>query len=99
MITIHRTDIFDSWLSGLRDHQAKARILARIRSAEQGNFGDSKAIGGSISELRIDTGPGYRIYFTRQGEIVYLLLCGGDKSTQPQDITRAKDMARLLRKN
>lgn len=99
MNTIHRTDGFDAWLSGLKDHKAKARILVRIRAAERGNFGDCKPVGDTVSELRIDVGPGYRVYFTRIGTVVYLLLCGGNKSTQSRDIARAKDMARRLRED
>lgn len=93
MYTILRTDVFDAWLSGLRDHKAKARILVRIRSAERGHWGDCKPVGDKVSEMRIDVGPGYRVYVTRRGSVVYVLLCGGDKSTQARDIRRAKDIA------
>jgi putative addiction module killer protein len=81
----------------LRDGQAKARVLARIASAQHGNFGDCKAIGAGVSEMRIDVGPGYRLYFVRRAETVYLLLAGGDKSTQVRDIRRAKTMMRELK--
>jgi putative addiction module killer protein len=87
-----RSDEFDKWLNGLRDHVAKARIVVRIRSAEQGHLGDCKPVGGGILEMRINVGPGYRIYFARRDKVVYLLLCGGDKSTQKQDIERARKM-------
>jgi putative addiction module killer protein len=83
----------------LRDGQAKARVLARIASAQHGNFGDCKAIGAGVSEMRIDVGPGYRLYFVRRAEIVYLLLAGGDKSTQVRDIRRAKTMMRELKES
>jgi putative addiction module killer protein len=98
MYTFLRSDEFDKWLTGLRDHVAKARILVRIRSAEQGNFGDCKPVGEGISEMRINTGPGYRLYFIRRDKLVYLLLCGGDKSTQKQDIQRAKTILKIFGK-
>src|SRR5260370_5909574 len=96
MLTILRSDEFDDWLSGLEDVRGKARIAARILSAEQGNFGDSEPVGEGVSEMRIHFGPGYRVYYTRRGEVVYLLLLGGDKSSQKRDISRAKQMARKL---
>lgn len=99
MNTIRRTGEFDTWLSGLKDPKAKARILVRIRSAEMGNFGDCKPVGDGVSEMRIDVGPGYRVYFTRVGSVVYLLLCGGTKSRQPRDIERAKKIARDVEKD
>ena len=92
-----RTAEFDRWLGVLRDRKAQARILARIISAQHGNFGDCKAVGEGVSEMRIDVGPGYRVYFMRRGETVYLLLAGGDKSTQARDILRAKGMAREIK--
>lgn len=76
--------------------RGKARIAARILSAEQGNFGDSEPVGEGVSEMRIHFGPGYRVYYTRRGEVVYLLLLGDDKSSQKRDISRAKQMARKL---
>ncbi len=81
------------WLNGLRDQQAVARIVRRVRQVERGLLGDAKYFQG-IGELRIDHGPGYRIYFLRQGDVVILLLCGGDKGTQRRDIAQAVDMAR-----
>lgn len=90
MITFLRTTEFDEWLTKLRDQVAKARILARIRSAEAGNFGDCEPVGDGISEMRIHIGPGYRVYFCRRENVVYLLLCGGDKSSQKRDIKEAK---------
>lgn len=97
MNSIQRTADFDRWLGVLRDRKAQARIIARIVSAQHGNFGDCKALGEGVSEMRIDFGPGYRVYFMRRGETVYLLLAGGDKSTQTRDVRRAKRMARDLR--
>lgn len=96
MNTILRTDVFDAWLTTLRDLQGKARILMRIRSAERGNFGDIDSLGASVWEMRIHTGPGYRVYFTRQTGDVYVLLCGGSKRGQQRDIARAKKLARSL---
>lgn len=93
MYQLQRTDVFDEWLLGLRDMRAKARILVRLESARLGNLGDVRSVGGGISEMRVDVGAGYRMYFTRRQRIVLILLCGGDKSTQPRDITRAKQMA------
>ena len=93
-----RSAEFDAWLSGLKDNAGRARIVHRIRSAEQGNFGDCKAVGEGVSEMRIHVGPGYRTYFTRRAEVVYLLLVGGNKSSQKRDIKRAIEMARTLSK-
>ena len=78
--------MFAEWLNRLADEKAKARISVRIISAEKGNFGDCDPVGDGISEMRVHFGPGYRLYFTRRGKGVYLLLCGGDKSTQKRDI-------------
>jgi putative addiction module killer protein len=89
MLIFNKTDEFDAWLLNLRDLSARAKILLRIRRAELGNFGDIKPVGEGISEMRVDFGPGYRIDFAREGRVVYLLLCGGDKSTQKTDIQRA----------
>lgn len=78
------------WLEGLADAQARARIQARLNRVALGNLGDHKAVGGGVVELRMDWGPGYRVYFARIGRVVLLLLCGGDKTTQQRDINRAK---------
>lgn len=94
-----RTSAFDKWLNGLKDQIAKARIISRIRSAEAGNFGDCESVGDGISEMRIHFGPGYRLYFCRRGKIVYLLICGGSKSSQKQDIREAKRILMELKKN
>ncbi len=97
MNTFVRSSDFDAWLSGLADHKAKARVLARLRSAMLGNFGDCEPVGEGVSEMRIHVGPGYRVYFVRMGSTVYVLLTGGDKSSQKHDITRAKKMAQELK--
>ena len=97
MNIILSTDVFDAWLTKLKDMHGKARILKRIRSAERGNFGDIESLGASVREMRIHTGPGYRVYFTRQADDVYVLLCGGSKRSQKRDIARANKLARSLR--
>jgi putative addiction module killer protein len=93
-----RTAEFDAWLTGLKDNLGKARIIHRLRAAELGNFGDCEAVGEGISEMRIHTGPGYRVYFTRRGDVVYWLLLGGDKTSQKRDIRRAKQLLHHLDK-
>ena len=93
MIELIKTDLFDRWLVGLRDRQARARIEARIRRLSLGNPGDVKPIGHGISELRIDYGPGYRVYFVRRGDMLIVLLAGGDKRTQSRDIEEAIALA------
>ena len=96
MLEIRETPAYAAWFSALRDRTAKARIGIRIRRLSLGNPGDVRPIGESVSELRIHDGPGYRIYFTKQGETVVILLAGGDKSSQEQDIRHAKDLTRNL---
>jgi putative addiction module killer protein len=93
MIEVQQTATFRAWLSDLRDSRARARIAERIRRVGLGNLGDVKPVGAGVCELRIDYGPGYRLYFVRRGAAVIVLLCGGDKSSQPQDIARAKAFA------
>ena len=93
-----RSEEFDAWLAGLKDKIGRARIAHRIRSAEHGSFGDCEPVGEGVSEMRIHTGPGYRVYFTRRRDVLYLLLLGGDKSSQKRDIRRAIEMARALDK-
>lgn len=94
MIEVHQSDVFETWLCRLKDDNAIARIVARIRRMEQGNLGDAKSVGAGVMELRIDYGPGYRIYYVQRGAEVVILLCGGDKRTQQRDIKRAHAMAR-----
>lgn len=93
MIEIRTTTCFEAWLEDLRDQVGKRRVLARIDRLRMGNPGDSKSVGGTISEMRIDCGPGYRVYFTRRGSVLVILLCGGDKSTQQSDIRQAHRLA------
>lgn len=88
-MTPNGVDVFGTWLLSLRDEKAKARIRARITRLSLGNFGDCKALREGVSELRIDHGPGYRVYFARVGEMIVLLLAGGDKATQRADIAHA----------
>ncbi len=97
MYTLIRSIEFDAWLETLGDAKAYARILARLDSAALGNFGDSKPVGEGVSEMRIHVGAGYRVYYVRAQLTVYVLLTGGDKSSQNKDITRAKQMARKLK--
>lgn len=93
MLEIRRTDEFAKWLKKLRDATAKARINLRVRRIElTGNLGDYKPVGEGVSEIRIDYGPGYRVYFSRRGNEIILLLIGGDKSTQQRDIAKAKQL-------
>lgn len=92
MWTVQQTREFSAWLSRLADPKARAAIVARIVRVELGNLGDAKGVGGRVTELRVDVGPGYRVYITRTGKTVQLLLCGGDKSTQQADIPRAQNM-------
>jgi putative addiction module killer protein len=94
MKKIRRTGEFDKWLKKLRDSQAIVRILTRIKRLAEGNPGDSRFLG-EISEMRIDYGPGYRVYFKDTGKEIVILLCGGDKSTQEADITRARKIAQM----
>ena len=96
MLEVRRTDTFDAWLQGLRDVRAKARIARRIDRLALGNPGDVKPVGAGVSELRVDYGPGYRVYFVLRGEALILLLCGGDKGSQDRDIGRAKAIAETL---
>ncbi|WP_187431439.1 type II toxin-antitoxin system RelE/ParE family toxin [Roseobacter fucihabitans] len=93
MAEIIKTKTFDKWLQGLRDRTAMARILVRLNRLAEGNAGDVKPVGGGISELRVNYGPGYRIYYLQRGSLVVVLLCGGDKGTQTKDIKTAKELA------
>lgn len=93
MATIRQTKVYRQWFSKLKDLRAKARIDVRIRRLSLGNPGDVRPVGSGISELRIDYGPGYRVYFKQTGSEIVVLLCGGDKSSQGKDIERAKELA------
>ena len=90
------SDAFTRWVEGLRDRRAVARIQARLRNVAMGNFGDVQPVGDGVSEMRIHYGPGYRLYFMRQGTTVVVLLCGGDKDSQQRDIALAKRIAAQL---
>jgi putative addiction module killer protein len=90
-----RSTDFDQWLRALKDQVALATILRRLSSAELGNFGDFASVGHGVNEMRVHHGPGYRLYFTRRGDVVYLLLCGGTKKTQKKDIKRAIALSKL----
>jgi putative addiction module killer protein len=90
---VRQTDVFTDWFAGLRDREARARITVRIRRLSLGNPGDVKPVGGGVSEMRIDYGPGYRVYFVQRGDTVVVLFCGGDKRNQDRDIARALELA------
>jgi putative addiction module killer protein len=94
MIEIRQTEIYEKWFAKLADQVARSRIAIRIRRLSLGSFGDVKPVGSGVSELRIDYGPGYRVYFARRGETLVILLAGGDKRTQERDIAQAKRLAR-----
>jgi putative addiction module killer protein len=96
MFEVLQSETFREWLASLSDRQAIGRINARVRRLSAGNFGDAKFFG-ALGELRIDYGPGYRVYFTRRGPLVILLLCGGDKRTQAADFKRARAMIQNLK--
>ena len=93
MVEVRETEEYRAWFAKLRDPNARARILTRIRRLELGNPGDVQPIGEGVSELRIDWGPGYRVYYAQRGPVIVVLLCGGDKRTQDADIRRAKQLA------
>ena len=96
MIEVRQTTRFATWLAGLRDDRARARILKMLDRAGQGNLGDVAPVGGGVSEMKIFYGPGYRVYFVQRGSELIVLLCGGDKSTQSADIEEAKAMAKAI---
>ena len=96
MVDIKKTDVYARWLDDLRDIRARARVLARVERLAAGNPGDVKSVGDGVSEMRIDYGPGYRVYFTRRGNEIVILLAGGDKSTQDADIKTAQGLSRNL---
>lgn len=93
MLELIKSATFDRWLYSLRDLKAAARIQIRLDRLSMGNAGDVKPVGNGVSEMRIDYGPGYRVYFMQRGKFVIVLLCGGDKSTQSKDILQAKTIA------
>ena len=97
MIEVRQTTRFATWLAGLRDDRARARILKRLDRAREGNLGDVASVGEGVSEMRIFYGPGYRVYFIQRGSELIVLLCGGDKSTQGADIEEAKALAREIK--
>ncbi len=97
MLQIQQTETYARWFAGLRDRVARARIDIRIRRLSLGNAGDAKPVGEGISEMRVDHGPGYRVYFIQRGEVVIVLLAGGNKSTQYRDIRNAKALAKDLK--
>ena len=96
MYTVRQTQEFQDWLDGLADQRAQVRIAARLRQVEFGNLGDWKSVGGNVSELRVDVGPGYRLYYTRRRNVIIVMLAGGVKSSQKRDINRAQRIAREL---
>ena len=94
MVEIRKTDVFEHWLEALRDRQAIARVNVRVRRLQEGNPGQHRVLTGGVIEMKIDHGPGYRVYYTERGETLILLLVGGDKSTQQQDIEVAQRLAK-----
>jgi putative addiction module killer protein len=96
MKEIRETEVFKAWFSDLHDNRAQYRILTRIKRLSEGNPGDVKPVGEGISEMRIDYGPGYRIYYKDTGKEIIILLCGGDKRTQNRDIEQAKELLQNL---
>ncbi len=96
LIEVRQTPRFATWLAGLRDDRARARILKRLDRARSGNLGDVVPVGQGVSEMRIFYGPGYRVYFVQRGSELIVLLCGGDKATQVANIEEAKAMAKEI---
>ena len=92
MNTVEQTKDFEKWVAALKDRVARAKILARVRMLQMGNPGKTNSVGKGVAEMKIDHGPGYRVYFTKKGKTFFLLLCGGDKSTQKADIKKAQAM-------
>ena len=93
---IRATDTYARWFRRLRDREAQSRIANRVRRLSEGNPGDVAPVGGGVSEMRINYGPGYRVYYVQRGQQLIILLAGGDKDTQPQDIDRARHLARIM---
>jgi putative addiction module killer protein len=98
MYRAFKTEIFSHWHNSLKDLRGKIAIARRIDRAEKGNFGDSEPVGAGVFEMRIDFGPGYRVYYILKGSEMIILLCGGDKSSQKRDIDKAKEMAEEFKK-
>ena len=96
MLEVRQTEAYTEWFEGLRDKNARSRITTRIQRLSRGNAGDVKPVGEGVSEIRINYGPGYRVYFVSQGQALVVLLAGGDKDSQDRDIRLAKDLARGL---
>lgn len=96
MIEVRQTEVFAAWFENLRDAVMKRRIQARIDRLGLGNPGQHRVLSGGVAELKIDVGPGYRVYYTQRGNVVVILLCGGDKSTQEKDIKTAQALAKGL---
>jgi len=96
MYLVKQTDIFSKWLKKLKDTQGKVSIIRRISRVSQGNFGDHKSVGDEVWELRLTTGPGYRVYYTKKDDEIVILLVGGDKSTQTEDISKAKHLLKEI---
>lgn len=96
MYIIKQTSIFSKWLSKFKDTQGKVAVLRRVERMKLGNFGDYKSVGNNISELRVPTGPGYRVYYTQKGDEIIVLLIGGDKSSQSDDIKKANEILKEL---
>lgn len=96
MIEVRKTSIFATWLADLGDQNAKGRIVSRIARLEHGNPGDVRPVGGGVSEMRVNYGPGYRVYYASRGSTLVILLCGGDKKTQNADIRKAKALAKEI---
>lgn len=94
MFRVQETNIFSGWLSSLRDVRGKAAILRRLVRVQMGNLGDAKSFGDGLFEMRVDTGPGYRLYYIWRGDVLIILLCGGDKSSQRKDIAMARKVAK-----
>jgi len=96
MAEVRQTAVFRAWLDGLRDARAQARIAQRILRLQAGLMGDVRPVGGGVAEMRVDYGPGYRVYFAQRGQVLVVLLCGGTKGGQQRDIRRAHEMAAAL---
>jgi putative addiction module killer protein len=96
MIEIRQTETFSDWLAGMRDSAARAIVVRRVARLANGNLGDIKSVGGGVSELRIHVGPGYRVYISQRSNVLIVLLCGGDKSSQQRDIRKAQKLAEGL---